>query len=71
MQRRVAGAYRAIQDEAWELCDRASGAKLGPQAYPTLSQAAQKRARLVALARQVSQECAANVQQRCDIRRAR
>jgi hypothetical protein len=63
---RHAGAYRALK--AWELCDRTSGATLGTRAYPCVAEAAQARAKLVALARQVSPECAADVQQRCDVR---
>jgi len=67
--KRHAGQYRAI--EAWELCDCTSGATLGTKAYPSVTEAAQARAKLVALAQTVSQECAADVQQRCDVRQVR
>ena len=65
--KRHAGQYRAI--ESWTLTDRATGRDIGARQYPTLADALDKRAHLVEAARRVSQECAADVQQRCDVRR--
>ena len=65
--KRHAGQYRAI--EAWTLTDRATKRDIGVRQYPTLQTAISKRAHLVAEAQRVSQECAEEVQQRCDIRK--
>jgi hypothetical protein len=57
-----------MKPEAWQLTDRATGKPLGSKAYPTLRDALDTRAKLLAVASNVSQEARQEVVERCDVR---
>jgi hypothetical protein len=57
------------RSESWHLIDHATGRALGSKAYPTLAEAARKRAELVKLAATISRECGQEAKARCDVRK--
>ena len=58
-----------MKPETWTLYDKAKRTDLGSRQYPSLLPAMRKRARLVEAAAKVSQECAEDVERRCDVRK--
>ena len=58
-----------MKPETWTLYDKAKRTDLGSRQYPSLPLAMRKRAHLVEAAAKVSQECAEDVERRCDVRK--